>query len=73
MGLKHKAKKGTVIEANGVKVTVLRGSPELEITAPENVAVSIGRPTAQPSRWSTRSRNKNSQYPAKRLRSRRST
>ena len=34
MGLKHEAKKGTVIDVNGVKITVLRGSPRLEITAP---------------------------------------
>ena len=39
MGLKHKAKKGTVIEANGVRITVLRGSPQLEITAPPGVTV----------------------------------
>lgn len=41
MGLKHRAKKGTVIEANGVRVTVLRGSPELEIMAPRNVGIKI--------------------------------
>lgn len=39
MGLKHKAKKGTVIEVNGVTITVLRGSPRLEITAPPEVPI----------------------------------
>lgn len=39
MGLKHKAKKGTVIEANGVRITVLRGSPQLEITAPPEIPI----------------------------------
>jgi len=43
MGLKHIAKKGTVIEANGVKVIVLRGAPQLEITAPRDVVITIGR------------------------------
>jgi hypothetical protein len=43
MGLKHKAKKGTVIEANGVTVKVLRGSPQLEITAPRESSIRIGR------------------------------
>lgn len=39
MGLKHEAKKGTVIEANGVTITVLRGSSRLEITAPPDVVI----------------------------------
>ena len=39
MGLKHKAKKGTTITANGVTVAVLRGSPLLEITAPTEVRI----------------------------------
>jgi hypothetical protein len=39
MGLKHEAKKGTVIEVNGVTIKVLRGSPRLEITAPPEVAI----------------------------------
>lgn len=43
MGLKHEAKKGTVIEANGVTVTVLRGASQLEITAPREVVITIGR------------------------------
>jgi hypothetical protein len=43
MGLKHNAKKGTVIEANGVTVTVLRGTPQLEVTAPRDVVITIGR------------------------------
>ena len=42
MGLKHEAKKGTVIEANGVTITVLRGSPQLEITSPPGIAINIG-------------------------------
>jgi len=46
MGLKHEAEKGTVIEANGVTITVLRGSPRLEITAPPEVAIHVRR--AQP-------------------------
>jgi hypothetical protein len=40
MGLKHKAKKGTVIEANGVTITVLQGSPKLEISAPPQVTIT---------------------------------
>lgn len=48
MGLKHKAKKGTVIEANGVKVTVLAGSPKLEVSAPENVGITIRPVRARP-------------------------
>ncbi len=43
MGLKHEAKKGTVIEVNGVTITVLRGSPRLEITAPRDVAIKTSR------------------------------
>jgi len=43
MGLRHEAKKGTVIEANGVKVKVLRGSPLLEITAAPEIAITTGR------------------------------
>ncbi len=45
MGLKHEAKKGTVIEANGVKIVVLRGSPLLEITAPPNVGIKMSSAT----------------------------
>ena len=41
MGLKHEAKQGTTIEVNGIKVTVLRGSPQLDITAPRDVAIRI--------------------------------
>jgi hypothetical protein len=43
MGLKHEAKKGTTITANGVKVTVLRGSPLLEVTAPAEIAIALGK------------------------------
>lgn len=43
MGLKHEAKQGTTIEVNGVKVTVLRGSPQLDITAPRELVIRIGR------------------------------
>lgn len=43
MGLKHEAKKGTVIEVNGVKITVLRGSPTLEITAPPQFPIKTSR------------------------------
>ena len=43
MGLKHEAKPGTTIHANGVTVTVLRGRPQLEITAPRDVPITIGR------------------------------
>jgi len=43
MGLKHRAKKGTVIEVNGVTITVLRGSPRLEITAPPGVAITTSQ------------------------------
>ena len=39
MGLKHEAKKGTVIEVNGVTIKVLRGSPHLEITAPREAKI----------------------------------
>ena len=42
MGLKHKAKKGTTITANGVQVTVLRGSPLLDITAPRQISIVLG-------------------------------
>jgi hypothetical protein len=40
MGLKHEAKKGTTIVANGVRVTVLRGSPLLDITAPAEINIA---------------------------------
>ena len=43
MGLKHEASKGTTIEAGTVKVTVLRGSPQLDITAPRDTVITIGR------------------------------
>ena len=42
MGLKHEAKKGTVIEVNGVKIVVLRGSPLLEVTAPPGISIKTG-------------------------------
>ena len=41
MGLKHKAKKGTTITANGVTVAVLRGSPLLDITAPAEISIAL--------------------------------
>jgi hypothetical protein len=41
MGLKHKAKKGTVIEVIGVKIAILRGSPLLEIDAPPQCPIKI--------------------------------
>jgi hypothetical protein len=43
MGLKHKAKKGTVVEVNGVKVIVLSGSPKLEIVAPPVIPIRVSR------------------------------
>jgi hypothetical protein len=43
MGLRHKAKTGTTIAANGVKITVLRGSPLLDIAAPAEIAITIGK------------------------------
>jgi hypothetical protein len=43
MGLKHQARPGTTIQANGVLVTVLRGRPQLEVTAPREVVITIGR------------------------------
>lgn len=42
MGMKHEAKKGTVIQIDGasmVQLTVLRGNPLLEITTLESGAV----------------------------------
>jgi hypothetical protein len=48
MGLKHEAKKGTIIEANGVTVRVLRGSPHLEITAPPSVTIKLGEEKTLP-------------------------
>jgi hypothetical protein len=50
VGLKHKAKKGTVIEANGVTVVVLQGTPRLEITAPPNVPIKTSRVAVSPPR-----------------------
>ena len=50
MGMMYKAKKGTVIEANGVRITVLRGSPRLEITAPPEVVILTGRVEVKRSR-----------------------
>ena len=45
MGLKHEAKKGTVIEANGVRIVVLRGNPQLEITTDDpNAAITTTDP-----------------------------
>lgn len=41
MGMKHEAKKGTVIEANGVKMTVLRGCPLVEVTADPKIVIII--------------------------------
>ena len=43
MGLKHEAKKGDTIEANGVTIKVLRGSPRLEITAPLGIPITTCR------------------------------
>src|SRR5687767_14524634 len=43
MGLKHEAKPGTTITANGIKVIVLRGSPLLEVTADPDVAITTGQ------------------------------
>ena len=43
MGLKHQARPGTTIEANGVVVTVLRGRPHLEVSAPHEVVITIDR------------------------------
>jgi len=43
VGLKHQARPGTTIQANGVLVTVLRGRPQLEVTAPRDVVITIGR------------------------------
>lgn len=43
MGLKHEAKKGTVIHVNGVTIKVLRGSPQLEITAPPEAQIKTSR------------------------------
>ncbi|QDU28898.1 Acetyltransferase (GNAT) family protein [Anatilimnocola aggregata] len=40
MGLQTEAKKGTVIEVNGVRIEVLRGSPRLEITAPPDAKIT---------------------------------
>jgi hypothetical protein len=54
MGLKHEAKKGTTIVANGVRVTVLRGSPLLDITAPAEINIAhdgrsvLTKPHAKP-------------------------
>jgi hypothetical protein len=48
MGLKHQAKKSTVIEVNGVTVRVLRGSPQLEITAPRESSIRIGKEAPHP-------------------------
>ena len=48
MGMKHKAKKGTIIEVNGVKVIVLAGSPKLEIEAPKEAVIAIRRPASVP-------------------------
>ena len=45
MGLKHEAKKGTVIRAGGVTITVLRGNPQLEITTDDpNAAITTTDP-----------------------------
>jgi len=41
MGMLHKAKKGTIIEANGVRISVIRGSPLLEISAPTEVPIRM--------------------------------
>jgi hypothetical protein len=43
MGMRHEAKKGTIIQANGVTIIVLRGSPCLEISAPHDVAIRTSR------------------------------
>ena len=41
MGLKHEAKKGTVIEVNGVTIRVLRGSPLLEISVERRCPIIV--------------------------------
>lgn len=41
MGMQHECKKGTVIEVNGVRIEVLRGSPRLEITANTNAGMRL--------------------------------
>ena len=56
MGLKHEAKKGTIIEANGVRITVLRGSPRLEITAPPEVTIKMAHVKVNPRRRVSRLR-----------------
>lgn len=40
MGMQTEVKKGTIIEVNGVRIEVLRGSPRLEITAPNGVRIT---------------------------------
>jgi hypothetical protein len=51
MGLKHEAKKGTVIEISGpAKITVLRGAPQLEIEASSEVAIKATVPSNKPAR-----------------------
>lgn len=56
MGLKHEAKPGTVIEANGVKIVVLRGSPRLDITAPVGAEIVVARPRTAKTESKHRSR-----------------
>ena len=42
MGLKHEAKKGTVIEISGpARITVLRGAPQLAIEASSDVVITM--------------------------------
>lgn len=50
MGMKHEAKKGTVIRAGGVTITVLRGNPQLEITTdePDVVITTTAPESGQP-------------------------
>jgi hypothetical protein len=49
MGLKHEAKKGTVIEISGpALITVLRGTAQLEIEAARETLIGVGR--SQPPR-----------------------
>jgi hypothetical protein len=56
MGMKHEAKKGTIIRAGGVTITVLRGNPQLEITTDEpNVVITVTDPDPTSEEWGNRS------------------
>jgi hypothetical protein len=54
MGMQTEAKKGTVIEVGGVRIEVLRGSPQLEISAPAGTKISILVPSPITVRKSSR-------------------